>query len=152
MRYVQTKGHRALIGTLLILVLIAITGCSTVKTDVYTIEGEPIANIKIDIKESTISNEGISADIVNNMNEILAVSGDCYLEKKSGNWVSIPDINGDSVILSIASCDVKQNSTETININWANVYGAIESGEYRLVLVCNIDGQEYKLVKPFRIE
>ena len=149
----RKMGKRILTVFLLIMLIAGFSGCAKrIETDVCTIEGEPIANIHIVIEESSVSSEGLTFVITNNTDKELKLTGSCYLEHKAVKWEEVADSNGDPAALEIKEITVSPASKETVRIRWAEIYGEIQPGEYRLVLTCIIDGQECKPVKPFTVK
>lgn len=124
------------------MMLIALTGCNN-KNEFEVGEQSDIKIVKNDIflsiKEDTLKNTGVTLILKNNSNDKVQYGEPYEIEiKQNGVWHKI-DVQID-FIMPIYDLDAKE-STE-IEIDWANEYGKLAKGEYRIIKSINVEKEE----------
>ena len=99
-------------------------------TNISKISGEEI-NLKIDIKENTLTSVGLTMIVKNLSNRDLQYGNPYSIEKyENGFWVSAPTIN--DLFFTLPAFSLKKGETKELSINWEYGYGKL-AGKYRIV-------------------
>ena len=92
--------------------------------------GEDI-NLKMEIKENSLSNVGLTMIIKNLSNRDLQYGNPFSIEKyENGFWVTEPTIN--DLFFTMPAFSLNKGESKELNINWEYGYGKLK-GKYRIV-------------------
>lgn len=103
--------------------------------------GKIANNITMTIKEGTLTNEGATV-IITDKNEKKYDYGRWFIieKKQNGNWVKLELLNPQDTVYGIAFERGNEEVVE-MNINWADQYGKLSPGEYRLIKSIDDNGE-----------
>ena len=101
-----------------------------------------IDGLSMTIKEGTLSNSGVTI-IITDISDKNNIYGEEYrIDKKINNeWISLEPII-DNYGWNSMGYLVSDDDKLEFEINWENIYGKIESGQYRLVKYTSEIGEE----------
>lgn len=92
--------------------------------------GEDI-NLKMEIKENTLSNVGLTMIVKNLSDRDLQYGNPFSIEKyENGFWISAPTIN--DLFFTMPAFSLNKGESKELNINWEYGYGKLK-GKYRIV-------------------
>ena len=99
-------------------------------TKISKTSGEEI-NIKMDVKEKTLTEKGLTMIIQNLSNKSLEYGNPYTIEKyENGYWKTVNPIN--DIAYTLPAFGLNKNESKEFNINWENGYGKLK-GKYRIV-------------------
>lgn len=114
-----------------------------VKEKVAESELNEVQNVNLSIKDGTLTNIGATIVITDN-NDTPYTYGKWFRidKKENGKWVELKAIN-DNYSFEDIGLEIGQDKTLEEKIDWFNLYGQLEKGEYRLVKNIYDDGYKY---------
>lgn len=99
-------------------------------TNISKTSGEEI-NLKIEIKENTLTNVGLTMIVENLSDRDLEYGNPYSIEKyEDGYWKSAPTIN--DLYFTMPAFGLNKGESKELNINWEYGYGKLK-GKYRIV-------------------
>lgn len=92
-------------------------------------------NVTIEIKQGTLTKTGVTVIITDNNVNPYTYGMWFRIDKKIGNddWKELKPIGTDISIFTEVAYVVGKNKKLELNQDWSKYYGALETGEYRLV-------------------
>ena len=117
---------------LLIILCLTLTGCQGTPKQKVDIPFNPNYTLTIELDGESITNTGLSFTVSEDM-ENPNTYGEWYeIEKFVDNvWLKVSTIN--TCEFNDVGLQVDDGKSIVFNINWEYCYGALESGEYRIV-------------------
>lgn len=116
------------------------------------VEKRSMDKVSVAIKDGTLTKEGATIVITDNNDFPYSYGEDYNLQKlENGEWKDVQQI-GPYNINDIA-CEVKEDRTAEMQLNWKNIYGELEAGHYKLNLaVSQNDSSNATVSTEFDIE
>lgn len=116
------------------------------------VEKRSMDKVSLAIKDGTLTKEGATIVITDNNDFPYSYGEDYNLQKlENGEWKDVQQI-GPYNINDIA-CEVKEDRTAEMKLNWKNIYGELEAGHYKLNLaVSQNDSSNATVSTEFDIE
>ena len=117
---------------LLVILCLTLTGCQEAAKQEVDIPFNPNYTLTIELDGESITNTGLSFTVSEDM-ENPNTYGEWYeIEKFVDNvWLKVSTIN--TCEFNDVGLQVDDDKSIVFNINWEYCYGALESGEYRIV-------------------
>ena len=117
---------------LLVILCLTLTGCQGTPKQEVDIPFNPNYTLTIELDGESITNTGLSFTVSEDM-ENPNTYGEWYeIEKFVDNvWLKVSTIN--TCEFNDVGLQVDDDKSIVFNINWEYCYGALESGEYRIV-------------------
>lgn len=144
---------RTLFILLSIVITLTITGCNNFA--IGNISDIAIKNqdkVSLSLKDKTLKNTGVTLVLKNNNNKLLYYDEKYELEiKQSNNWYKI----NIEAYFNEPLWQIKPNTEQEIKLNWANVYGKLAKGTYRLikkVYFANEQDQSFYIAVEFTLK
>lgn len=110
-----------------------------------------IDNVEMKIKDGTLTRTSATIEIVDKNEEPYGYGEWFRIDKnENGEWKELKQINENFIFTDVAYIP-KEDGTIEINVNWGDLYGELENGEYRLVKELYGDGTNY-IYAEFTIE
>lgn len=125
--------------------VLSITGCGTNKNEFdignesdIVVSGQ---DVSLTIKEGTLKNTGVTLVLKNSSNKLLRYDEVYEIEiKKDDKWHKINvELN-----FTLPSFDLKANETKEIDLKWADGYGKLAKGTYRIIKGIDYEYEEGK--------
>ena len=127
-------------------ILLGLTGCSINKNE-FEIGKESDVEIaskgvSLSIKEDTLTNTGATLVLKNDTDVDVQYGNPYEIEiKEDGEWKKI----NVELSFTLPAFLLNANESAEIELNWANGYGKLASGVYRIIKSINVkEGGEYK--------
>lgn len=141
---------KKLLTILLCIVLtLFISGCDKKEKD---IEINYDSDVTLSINEDTLTDEKATLALQNNGEETYYYDGSFWIERKEKNeWNKLKATNETEDIKPLY--DLKPSEVNTFELNWNDVYGKLQSGDYRIVKgITNKEDKDFFIAVDFKID
>jgi len=136
----------------IIIEVLGIQVFNNVKYEV-NIETLNIENIKMEIKEGTLTNKGATIIITDTSGKENVYGEEYKLEKKENEiWKELEVIVEGNYAWNLIGYSVGEDNKLELEINWEWLYGSLPKGEYRIVKYIQEKNQKYYFTVEFKIE
>lgn len=149
----KSKKQRMQLG-MAVVVLFCMTlilgGCSMKLGDEHTGEVNVLQDVVLAVDEESVKTTEITYTIDNQSQKDLTYGRDYYLEmEKDGKWYQV--IPKQEIAITLDLLWVPAGMTESIFVNWADSYGELKAGHYRIIKPVTDNKQGYFLAGEFTV-
>lgn len=134
---------------ILVLILLAIFILFNRDTFKQDITNEGISDMTMAIKEGTLTKTSAKI-IIEGKNEFSCDTGYSIEKKEKKGWKLMDEIDG--YIWGLMGYPSGSDKKINFNLDWSELYGELENGEYRIVKYIRTDGKTVPLYAEFTIE
>lgn len=115
---------------------------------------DDIKGVLMSIKEGSLSNKGLTVIITDTSNRNNIYGNPYHLDKKVDGIFRHLDTIIEDFAWTLEGYSVDKNNTLEFKVNWEDIYGNLESGEYRIVKETSYSGEGTKhyITAEFTIE
>ncbi len=130
--------NKLLVCLLLVVISVLLIGCSSTKFIVKeNSKLNELNGVSMTIKEGTLTRVSATIVITDLSGKDNTYGSQYRIDKKDNDiWEPLKTIDGKDwteVAWNLIGYNVDKNNTLEMNINWENLYGKLENGEYRIV-------------------
>lgn len=106
-------------------------------------QGDTTSDIAMTIKEGTLTNSSATV-IIKDLSKKRYEYNDAFslYVKKDNNWLHLYPIAEDEIIVKGISYGGVENSLLELDQYWGNIWGNLQSGEYKLVKSASLVGED----------
>ena len=95
---------------------------------------DEISDVVMTIKEGTLSKEGVTVVLKNNIDKDYTYGPDFYVEKyDDGSWKQVSTLTGDPLSWNAIAYPLKANDSVELTLNFKSTYGELSEGKYRVI-------------------